>query len=124
MDPDSFTDSFDTSSSSSDSQCWIDRFCSMEGNEYFCQVDEDFLMDKFNFTQLNKIPDFHKAFSIHRLFLVLYLRTDVFFLLFPFQNLSMIFPLPKCPLKIIRSSKLKRRKYTALFMNDTLILLM
>ncbi len=26
---------------------WIERFCSMDGNEYLCKVDRDYIIDKF-----------------------------------------------------------------------------
>ncbi|KAJ7862238.1 casein kinase II, regulatory subunit [Mycena olivaceomarginata] len=32
---------------------WISWFLSSKGNEYFCEVDEDFVLDRFNLTGLN-----------------------------------------------------------------------
>ncbi|KAJ7924765.1 casein kinase II, regulatory subunit [Mycena leptocephala] len=32
---------------------WISWFLSSKGNEYFCEVDEDFILDRFNLTGLN-----------------------------------------------------------------------
>ncbi len=31
---------------------WVEEFCRRRGNEYFCEIPEDFLLDKFNLTNL------------------------------------------------------------------------
>jgi hypothetical protein len=31
---------------------WVETFCRKRGNEYFCEVPEEFLLDKFNLTNL------------------------------------------------------------------------
>lgn len=43
------------SSGSSDyaASTWIAWFLSTKGNEYFCEVDEDYILDRFNLTGLN-----------------------------------------------------------------------
>jgi hypothetical protein len=43
-----------TSGSDSDyAKYWIDWFLSTKGNEYFCEVDEEYILDRFNLTGLN-----------------------------------------------------------------------
>jgi len=42
-----------TGSDSDYSSSWISWFLSSKGNEYFCEVDEDFILDRFNLTGLN-----------------------------------------------------------------------
>lgn len=32
---------------------WISWFLSAKGNEYFCEVEEDYILDRFNLTGLN-----------------------------------------------------------------------
>lgn len=31
---------------------WVESFCKRRGNEYYCEIPEDFLLDKFNLTGL------------------------------------------------------------------------
>lgn len=49
---------------------WRDWFISSKGNEYFCEIDEDYLTDRFNLTGLNTEVQYYQ----HALDLV----TDVF----------------------------------------------
>ncbi|KAK0218050.1 casein kinase II, regulatory subunit, partial [Armillaria fumosa] len=44
---------------------WISWFLSSKGNEYFCEVDEDFILDRFNLTGLNnEIVNYPQALDL------------------------------------------------------------
>jgi casein kinase II subunit beta len=47
-------DDFETSASDSDYvNSWISWFLGCKGNEYFCEIDEEYITDRFNLTYLN-----------------------------------------------------------------------
>ncbi|CBY24103.1 unnamed protein product [Oikopleura dioica] len=42
------------SSESSEEETWVQWFCSQRGHEFFCEISEDYIRDKFNLTNLSE----------------------------------------------------------------------
>lgn len=55
----------DSSQSSQSRYYWSEWFLSLKGSEFFCEVDEDFILDRFNLTGLvNEVPQFSLAYDL------------------------------------------------------------
>lgn len=44
---------------------WVAWFLSSKGNEYFCEVEEDYILDRFNLTGLNtEVQNYSQALDL------------------------------------------------------------
>lgn len=58
-------DDFNSDTDSDYTSYWRDWFISSRGNEYFCEIDEEYLTDRFNLTGLNtEVPYYQYALEL------------------------------------------------------------
>ena len=55
----SLEDNSTSYSSDENEQSWISWFCTLKGNEFFCEVDEEYIQDDFNLSGLSSMIPYY-----------------------------------------------------------------